>query len=152
MHSCVLELVKRHQSLSKNCSNSKFTSLAKYSSNPQNVFLLSPFYWGCIRRRLHEFTLTNKSDRINGLCICRAVWEEGSVFRPNPQYSPRIPGCGRNKPRVMSRGGGGMLKKLLRNVGESTEWIYTVYASSHADRIDMVIVDDKLIALIIWTC
>jgi len=58
----------------------------------------------------HKFTLTNKSDRINGMHIWRAFQGEGSGLGiwPEPRVLP--PGCGRNKPRVRCRGGGGMLK------------------------------------------
>jgi len=88
-----------------------------------------------VTRLFHEFTLTNKSDRINGYRvrvrvwlghICFAVRGEGSGLGicPNPEYSPRI-SCGRSKPSAF------------------------IYASSHADAIVMMIVDNKLIGLII---
>jgi len=46
--------------------------------------------------------------------------DPGSVFGLNPEYSPHIPGCERNKPRVSWW----WREKLSRNVGESTECLY----------------------------
>ncbi len=48
---CTCGLVKRHQSSPKYCSNSKFTSSQVQLKSP-DVFLLHPFYQGCINRWL----------------------------------------------------------------------------------------------------
>jgi len=70
-----------------------------------------------VSSRVHTYKSSDREKEYAFLVCCPIRGLRAWYFGPNTEYSPCIPDCGRNQPRVRSCGGGVMLKTVKETRG-----------------------------------